>query len=160
MRQLLSNHPLKDSLFSIVTIPIETAVPEPECQQPKPQHSYIGLIAMAILSSPHKKMVLAEVYEWIMTEYPYFRSRGAGWRNSIRHNLSLNDCFVKAGRAANGKVREVVRTALLIPLSGPLLGRASSLCSGFRARRLPSPSCSTQSPSPHGTASRGGRLFG
>ncbi|CAI5439212.1 unnamed protein product [Caenorhabditis angaria] len=58
---------------------------------------------MAILSSPQRKMVLSEVYEWIMTEYPYFQSRGAGWRNSIRHNLSLNDCFVKAGRAANGK---------------------------------------------------------
>lgn len=30
-------------------------------EQPKPQHSYIGLIAMAILSSPEKKMVLSEV---------------------------------------------------------------------------------------------------
>ncbi|VDM65914.1 unnamed protein product [Strongylus vulgaris] len=75
----------------------------PMLDQPKPQHSYIGLIAMAILSSPEKKMVLSEVYEWIMIHYPYFRTRGSGWRNSIRHNLSLNDCFVKAGRAANGK---------------------------------------------------------
>ncbi|CAI2302232.1 unnamed protein product [Caenorhabditis sp. 36 PRJEB53466] len=103
VRQFLSNHPLKDSLFPLLPLPLDTSGMSPECQQPKPQHSYIGLIAMAILSSPHKKMVLAEVYEWIMTEYPYFRSRGAGWRNSIRHNLSLNDCFVKAGRAANGK---------------------------------------------------------
>ncbi|KAK6730348.1 hypothetical protein RB195_007048 [Necator americanus] len=81
----------------------ETSSLFPMLDQPKPQHSYIGLIAMAILSSPEKKMVLSEVYEWIMIHYPYFRTRGSGWRNSIRHNLSLNDCFVKAGRAANGK---------------------------------------------------------
>ncbi|CAL4226394.1 unnamed protein product, partial [Meganyctiphanes norvegica] len=72
-------------------------------EEPKPQHSYIGLIAMAILSSPDKKLILSDIYQYILDNYPYFRSRGTGWRNSIRHNLSLNDCFIKAGRAANGK---------------------------------------------------------
>ena len=71
--------------------------------EPKPQHSYIGLISMAILSGSEKKLVLADIYQYILDNYTYFRHRGPGWRNSIRHNLSLNDCFIKAGRAANGK---------------------------------------------------------
>lgn len=58
---------------------------------------------MAILSSPEGKLVLSDIYQYILDNYPYFRSRGPGWRNSIRHNLSLNDCFIKAGRSANGK---------------------------------------------------------
>lgn len=58
---------------------------------------------MAILSAPERKMVLSEIYAWILARYSYFRCRGPGWRNSIRHNLSLNDCFVKVGRSANGK---------------------------------------------------------
>ena len=76
-------------------------IPFPE--EPKPQHSYIGLIAMSILSSVEKKLVLADIYQYILDNFPYFRHRGPGWRNSIRHNLSLNDCFIKAGRASNGK---------------------------------------------------------
>lgn len=72
-------------------------------EEPKPQHSYIGLIAMAILSSPDTKLVLSDIYQYILDNYAYFRTRGPGWRNSIRHNLSLNDCFIKAGRSANGK---------------------------------------------------------
>lgn len=72
-------------------------------EEPKPQHSYIGLIAMAILSSPDSKLVLSDIYQYILDNYPYFRARGPGWRNSIRHNLSLNDCFIKSGRSANGK---------------------------------------------------------
>ena len=71
--------------------------------EPKPAHSYIGLIAMAILGSADRKLVLSDIYQWILDNYPYFRNRGPGWRNSIRHNLSLNDCFVKSGRSANGK---------------------------------------------------------
>ena len=72
-------------------------------EEPKPNHSYIGLIAMAILSAKEKKLVLSDIYQWILDNYTYFRTRGPGWRNSIRHNLSLNDCFIKSGRSANGK---------------------------------------------------------
>ncbi|VDN98038.1 unnamed protein product [Rodentolepis nana] len=72
-------------------------------EEPKPNFSYIGLIAKAILSSKDRRMVLSEIYEWIQVNYAYFRSRGPGWRNSIRHNLSLNDCFIKVGRSSNGK---------------------------------------------------------
>lgn len=72
-------------------------------EEQKPSHSYIGLIAMAILNSRDCKLVLSDIYQWILDNYSYFRSRGPGWRNSIRHNLSLNDCFIKSGRSANGK---------------------------------------------------------
>jgi hypothetical protein len=72
-------------------------------EQSKPSYSYIGLIAMAILSSPERRLVLSDIYQWILDHYPYFRARGPGWRNSIRHNLSLNDCFVKSGRSISGK---------------------------------------------------------
>ncbi|XP_041363041.1 forkhead box protein I3-like [Gigantopelta aegis] len=72
-------------------------------EEPKPSQSYIGLIAMAILSAKDKKLVLSDIYQWILDNYAYFRTRGPGWRNSIRHNLSLNDCFIKSGRSANGK---------------------------------------------------------
>ncbi|VDO97097.1 unnamed protein product [Schistosoma margrebowiei] len=63
----------------------------------------LGLIAKAILSTQERRMILSEIYQWIQLRYPYFSTRGPGWRNSIRHNLSLNDCFIKVGRAANGK---------------------------------------------------------
>lgn len=42
-------------------------------EEPKPQHSYIGLIAMAILSSPEYKLVLSDIYQYILDHYPYFR---------------------------------------------------------------------------------------
>lgn len=69
----------------------------------KPNQSYIGLIGKAILSSPQKKLVLSDIYNYILSNHPYFRNKGPGWRNSIRHNLSLNECFVKVGRSPNGK---------------------------------------------------------
>lgn len=95
-------YPLLNPFPSTLTCyPLFPRALQPE--EPKPQHSYIGLIAMAILSSPEAKLVLSDIYQHILDHYPYFRTRGPGWRNSIRHNLSLNDCFIKAGRSANGK---------------------------------------------------------
>ncbi|XP_042272965.1 forkhead box Q2 [Thunnus maccoyii] len=69
----------------------------------KPNQSYIALISKAILASEQKKLLLCDIYQWIMDHYPYFKSKDKNWRNSVRHNLSLNDCFIKAGRSENGK---------------------------------------------------------
>ncbi|XP_032382064.1 forkhead box Q2 [Etheostoma spectabile] len=75
----------------------------PEKSADKPNQSYIVLISKAILASEQKKLLLCDIYQWIMDHYPYFKSKDKNWRNSVRHNLSLNDCFIKAGRSDNGK---------------------------------------------------------
>ena len=65
----------------------------------KPPLSYIALIAQAIEGSPGNRATLGEICNFIKSKYPYYRSRFPQWQNSIRHNLSLNDCFIKTARS-------------------------------------------------------------
>ncbi|CAN8096534.1 unnamed protein product [Discula destructiva] len=68
----------------------------------KPQYSYAQMITQAIMSTGDEKLNLNGIYNYIMTNYAYYRhQQPSGWQNSIRHNLSLNKAFEKVARSTD-----------------------------------------------------------
>ncbi|KAA0708519.1 Forkhead box protein O3 [Triplophysa tibetana] len=70
--------------------------------------SYADLITKAIESDPDKRLTLSQIYDWMVRSVPYFKDKGdsnssAGWKNSIRHNLSLHSRFIRVQNEGTGK---------------------------------------------------------
>lgn len=101
LSQYVSSGPKQDAELSITPTESTASVAQPNFA--KPDISYIELVAKAIMSTPDNSLLLADIYRWIENQYPYYKTTKNSWRNSIRHNLSVNECFVKSKRVKNGR---------------------------------------------------------
>lgn len=103
-------------------------------RQEKPPYSYIALIVMAIQSSPQRRLTLSEIYQFLQQRFAFFRGTYTGWKNSVRHNLSLNECFIKLpksmGRPGKGHYWAIDPTAELMFEEGSFRRRPR----GFRRK--------------------------
>ena len=76
---------------------------DPSTVQDNGLPSYTAMIAQAILKKETSKSTLSDIYEYMEKYFPSLEKRGTGWRNCVRHTLSLNDCFIKLHRPENGR---------------------------------------------------------
>ena len=67
-----------------------------------PEIPYLKLCAAALLSFGEPTL-LADIYEWISAMFPYYKPSQKSWKNSVRHSLFADECFIQAHKASKGK---------------------------------------------------------
>ncbi|KAF8641215.1 hypothetical protein AX17_000849 [Amanita inopinata Kibby_2008] len=64
----------------------------------RPQHTLPVILRCAILGSPKKRLTIREIYAAMEAKYPYYKTAGPTWKQSVRHHLSLNRLFERQPR--------------------------------------------------------------
>lgn len=62
---------------------------------PKPPYSYVGMIIVAIETSPEKNVTLKELTASLQNMFSFFNGSYKGWRDSVRHTLSSSPCLIR-----------------------------------------------------------------
>ncbi|XP_070770030.1 forkhead box protein N2 [Enoplosus armatus] len=97
----------RGNLLPLQPLPKMSTLPQLESSAPtqplppalsKPPYSFSSLIFMALEDSPEKRLPVKDIYQWIVNNFPYYRTATGGWRNSVRHNLSLSKSFRRIQR--------------------------------------------------------------
>lgn len=89
--------------IELVSPPVAATVPTAPPVYRSGHPSYVELITQAILTSADKRMTLAEIYDWMVSNVEAFQNQrnlhsSTGWKNSVRHNLSLHSRFKRVKR--------------------------------------------------------------
>ncbi|KAL8973196.1 MAG: hypothetical protein Q9183_000098 [Haloplaca sp. 2 TL-2023] len=80
-------------------LPLPETLPDLVDDHKKPPYSYSKIIGMAILRAKDRRLTLDQLYTWIAETFSFFRLEDGGWKNSIRHNLSIHKEFQKLQRS-------------------------------------------------------------
>ncbi|XP_053949046.1 transcription factor mef2A-like [Anastrepha ludens] len=72
----------------------------PQRAPKKPPFTYTELIEYAL--EDKGELTVSGIYQWISDRFPYYKSNDDRWKNSVRHNLSINPHFRKGLKAPQG----------------------------------------------------------
>ncbi|XP_017768124.1 PREDICTED: uncharacterized protein LOC108556500 [Nicrophorus vespilloides] len=66
----------------------------------KPPFTYTELIEHALVEKG--ELTVSGIYQWISDHFPFYKQNDDRWKNSVRHNLSINPHFRKGSKAVHG----------------------------------------------------------
>ncbi|CAH1634997.1 unnamed protein product [Spodoptera littoralis] len=118
-----------DDFVNIKVPDDEPVVKEPKVDIPdtppalkKPPYTYPELIEKALRENG--ELTVSAIYQWISDRFPFYKANDERWKNSVRHNLSINPHFRKGARAPQGAghLWSLAANAIdLLPLRNPML---------------------------------------